>query len=240
MKLDGRKSTQTALFLAAIGGALAIGAALTEIPALRDGEGSRQLVGFAVVLASLVAIGLLGQIAGMREHQLSAAKAPDGRQRTSISALLVGAVAALVCVASFSAAFSYHASGARSERTQREGVQAFGRVVQVVPIKHTAGINDTWYSARVAVQLRNDIAYYVRDTQKPIFGVGQRVRMLMDPTDRAYAEFPGLPQQAQYTWLIALLVCIMAAALSVESFLSARGPRGGSRSRQLVSATAAA
>lgn len=240
MTRDERKSTQTALFLAVIGGALAIAGALTELPALRDAEGSRQLAGFAVVLVALVAIGLLGHIAGIRERQLRSATGPDGVERTSISLLVLGAIAALVCVASFSAAFSYHSSGARSERTQTEGVQAFGRVVQVVPIKHTSGLNDTWYSSRVAVSLANDTAYYVRDTQKPIFGVGQRVRMLMDPTDRAYAEFPGLPQQSQYTWLVALLVCVMAASLSVEAFISARGPHNGSRARKLVGATATA
>jgi hypothetical protein len=145
-----------------------------------------------------------------------------------------------VSLAAFNAAFSYHADGARSDRTQREGVQAFGTVVQVVPVKHTAGLNDSWYSARVAVALPNNAAYYVRDTQKPIFGVGQRVRMLMDPTDRSYAEFPGLPQQDRYTWLVALLICIVAAALSVDSFLSSRGPRRGDRQRSFVGATATA
>jgi hypothetical protein len=236
---DERKSARTALALATIGGMLAVGVALTQIPAMRHGQGSRQLTGFAVVLVTLVAVGLLGHIATIRERQLRTAGS-DGDRRTSITALAVGSLAAIVSISAFNAAFSYHASGARSERTQTEGVQAFGRVIQVVPIKHTAGLNDSWYSARVAVALPNNNAYYVRDTQKPIFGVGQRVRMLMDPTDRSYAEFPGLPQQERYTWLVALLICLVAASLSVGSFLSARGPRNGSRSRKLVAATAAA
>jgi hypothetical protein len=218
--------------LTVIGCIVAIVVAIAELPAIRHGEGVRELVGFAVIDAVVIALACLAY---------NAVRHDEGRH-SQVTAIAVGGIAALVSCATFVAALSDHATGTRSHRTQSEGVAVRATVLDVNQVKHTARFKDVWYTSLVDVELANGDKAVVHDplNANDATAVGQVVSILTDPVDRAYAEFPGLPQQDRYTWLIALFVCLTTASLSAASFLSARQMRRRPARRQVAAATATA
>jgi len=112
--------------------------------------------------------------------------------------MLVGSVIMFVLAA------NTHTDADRSHRTQEHGLPTVAVVDYVQHVAHH-GRYSTWYTARITVREATGGFAVVHDPHDTDLDVGMQVRILVDPADTGYAEFPGQPAATTAGWVLAVI-----------------------------------
>ncbi|HWC85988.1 MAG TPA: hypothetical protein VG388_05595 [Solirubrobacteraceae bacterium] len=122
-------------------------------------------------------------------------------------------------------AVSDHAQAVRSSYVQHHGTPATGTVDTFTNTRHCSRSGCS-YTAAVTVTLRGSVAGTVLTVAHyPRFAnvfPGEPVNVLVDPRERAYAEFPGAPFKRSFSWIMLVVFAVLFAALAVADGLALR------------------
>jgi hypothetical protein len=169
----------------------------------------------------------------------AASRTPPVRLRRG-AVLRILAIVALVAVILLVPATLYlHGQTVRTANTQH-GLARRATVVTVLPDQHDTTYQ-SWTTYNYEVRLAAPAAGVTRtvahdptrDSQR--FFAGDRVRVVVDPGQPGYAEFPGLPVAAPAWYLLAVVVLAVIAVLAV--WIGWAGRRGRRGRREPGSAT---
>ena len=115
--------------------------------------------------------------------------------------------------------FAMHDDATRSSAVQHGGIAATGtatsvRVSTTTQVSQRYGERTVITSVDVVVSLDEAVdgvgVAHLHVNGRALFSKGQRLRVLLDPEDPAYAELPGHPAATSRGWLIVLLASVVA------------------------------
>lgn len=147
-----------------------------------------------------------------------------GRRRYSPSVVLVESLVLLGIFAGLVAgAVSSHSDAERSAFVQRHGAVRVGTIVSVNDIFHSTR-SGGYYTADVRMSFAppvdgasTTVAHYPGQIDAP---AGTRYRVLVDPRDPGYAEFPGSPASGSWNWAVYALFAALLGVAEVSMLVS--------------------
>ncbi|MDQ6779504.1 MAG: hypothetical protein M3071_25490 [Actinomycetota bacterium] len=129
-------------------------------------------------------------------------------------------------------AISDHAQADRSSYVQHHGTPAVATVDSVTNTQHCSRSHCS-YTAAVALTLpkpvdgtETTVAHY---SGFATLSSGENVRVLVDPKQPGYAEFPGSPFKGAAAWIAMLIIAVVFAAIAITDGLALRRMLGHRR-----------
>ncbi len=162
--------------------------------------------------------------AGVAPTTFPAGRGRRRRRRYSPGVVVVEALVFLgIFVGLVAGAVSTRYDAERSAFVQQHGAVRLATIVSVEDIYHSTR-GGGYYTADVRMSFSppvagrsTTVAHYPGEIDAP---AGTRYRVLVDPRDAAYAEFPGSPAAKSWDWVVFVIFAVVLGAIEVSMVAS--------------------